>query len=124
MSDDGQPAQGESPRHWAAQGSVESRIVAERESIEAKRADIAERARRARGEMAERGLAVMVDEVRDSQARMTILEATSAAHDEEIAAIKAGLAAAFEFAGKDIPQGLAEPSQRPELKLIQGGLAS
>ena len=55
--------------------------------------------------------------------RLADVEDRADATDERIAAIEAGLIAAFEAAGKQAPAVLASETQRPDLKLLQGGAA-
>lgn len=55
--------------------------------------------------------------------RVAEVEDRADATDERIAAIEAGLIAAFEAAGKQAPAVLASETQRPDLRLIQGGAA-
>ncbi len=55
--------------------------------------------------------------------RLADVEDRADATDERIAALEAGITAAFEAAGKQAPAVLASDMQRPDLRLLQGGAA-
>jgi hypothetical protein len=125
VSDEELPASGEAVRGWASVKSGSVGITDEERRR--RRAEISAKAEKARTELAERGIQSLAGQVQANTEAVASHEAQLAelaGVPEAIAAIRAGLAAAFEDAGREAPAALQQPQVRPELKVIRGGLAS
>ena len=65
----------------------------------------------------------LADDVRANAKAIAEQDARIDAQDALLNALQAGIATAFEAAGRGAPPGLQPEEKRPELKLLQGGAA-